>query len=202
MNDELKNMTIEASKLIERIMITLTDDVNDDVPDDVPTSKESNNELEEPTKLYLSWEDIQEPINNSVDVIKDDYDVILCITRGGLIPAGMLSYALNIKTIVNVNISSYNTNDKLDISSVRKMSKRDLKKLRKAKKVLIVDDIIDSGSTLIALDSYLRSVGLDTSYEKYSTFAIVTKKPDLSTYAVYDMSNQFEWVVFPWDSDK
>ena len=155
-----------------------------------------------PSKIEIDYSSIQTQMEKAAEIIGDSYDTILCITRGGLIPAGMLSYKLGIKDIVSVKIVSYDDDDNLAKSVVEKMSKRDIKKLKKAKRILVVDDIVDSGSTLIALHKYLSSaLGLDADElnEKYSTFSIVTKDIDFNDYSIYNLTGDKRWVVFPWD---
>lgn len=156
----------------------------------------------EPEKIKLSYSVIQAQMNKAASVISEEYDVILCITRGGLIPAGMLAYQLDIKDIVSVKIESYSDADLLVGSKVTKMSKRDIKKLKNAKRVLVVDDIVDSGSTLIALHKYLAAelkMESDDLNKKYSTFSIVTKDIAFNDYSIYNMTGDERWVVFPWD---
>ena len=157
---------------------------------------------DEPEKIKLSYSSIQAQMNKASKIISEDYDVILCITRGGLIPAGMLAYQLGIKDIISVKITTYDDNDLMVGSVVDKMSKRDIKKLKNAKKVLVVDDIVDSGSTLIVLHRYLENTLELDAYElnkKYSTFSIVTKDISFNDYSIYNMTGDKRWVVFPWD---
>jgi len=155
--------------------------------------EEKEVEEKEKEKLYLSFENIQKTIDNLPTYELKQYDTILCVTRGGLIPAGMLAYKLGIKTIVNIQVSSYN-GEKQGEMKLTPLSKKEIKILKNSSKILIVDDIVDTGNTIEAIDKYLKPFHLETD-----VFSIVTKMIDLNNYTLLDMTNDSRWVVFPWD---
>lgn len=157
--------------------------------EDIPTNAE---------KVYVKWDRLQDAINGLE--MPEDYDTILCITRGGLIPAGLMAYKLGIKDIVNIKISSYDDNDNQGSLAIEKLSKKDIKKLRKANKILIVDDIVDTGDTLDALLNYLYDDLKIDIVEDVSTFTIVTKDANYNDYYLSNMEEDDSWVVFPWDT--
>jgi len=149
-------------------------------------------------KVYISYEEITRHMNHAKLVIGNEYDTILCITRGGLIPAGMLAYQLDIKNVVNVKISSYNDNDEQEYVDVQSLSKKDLKILKRSNRVLVVDDIVDSGNTIEALDEYLYDE-LGKGFGELDIFSIVSKKSKLTKFSIYNMDDDDRWIVFPWD---
>lgn len=165
------------------------------------------NESTEAKKSYMSYSDIQTAIDNSsalkIAKVTKDIDTILCITRGGLVPAGMVAYNLGVKKIVTINISTYvgDSEDELSDSLVTPLSKKDIKILSKAKGVLIVDDIIDSGSTIKALDNYLISIVGKLENKNFRTFTIINKCEWLSNKVIslFDSVGDERWVIFPWD---
>ena len=77
---------------------------------------------------------------------KDNYkpDLILGLTRGGLVPAVMLSHFYNIKMIpVNLSLRDF----KSDLSLVNgELDQADID--ISCKNILVVDDILDSGESL------------------------------------------------------
>lgn len=129
----------------------------------------------------------------------DGFDTILCLTRGGLIPAGMLSYKYNVKNIINLNISSYTDDNKQGQIKLEALSERDILKLRNSKKFVIVDDIIDSGNTINATISYLLENDI-SYYDKGKVFSIVDKQQKDGRESLYDFSDDERWIVFPWDA--
>jgi len=170
-----------------------------------------NLELEEVVeKVNISWDSIQTHMDQFIEYdkarTKSDkmdgivgFDTILCLTRGGLIPAGMLSYKYNVKNIINLNISSYNDDNKQGQIKLEALSERDILKLRNSKKFVIVDDIIDSGNTINATISYLLENDI-SYYDKGKVFSIVDKQQKDGRESLYDFSNDKRWIVWPWDA--
>ena len=156
-------------------------------------------EAEESKKIKLTYDDIQSEMVKITPLKQLGYDTILCVTRGGLIPAGMIAYQLGINKIVNITASSYNGENIQDADvRITKLSKKDLKVLQNAKKVLIVDDIVDTGNTIDAVYAYLfKKIGLPAA--DFSTFSIVTKDTDYNDFFIYDLTGDDRWITFPWD---
>lgn len=172
--------------------------------DEIIKDCERDEQPQQVSKKYLSFAEIMQATQKLVDtsdIKEQEFDTILCITRGGLVPSGILAYALGIKNIVNISVSSYNENDEQGELKISKLSKKDFEKLRNAESVLVVDDICDTGDTLVAVYDYLKeqefSKGIDLDY--FYTFTVVTKQLGYSDYYLYDMSGDDSWVVFPWD---
>lgn len=122
--------------------------------------------------------------------LEQKFKAIVCITRGGLVPAAIISRELNIRVIETVCIASYhdyNTQGELDI----------LKGITPVlaenggEGVLIVDDLTDTGKTAAEVRGLLPK----------AHFAAVYAKPKgcplIDTF-VTEVS-QDTWIYFPWD---
>src|SRR5258708_29534458 len=55
----------------------------------------------------VSWDDLDEMVGALADEIGADYDVVLAITRGALVPAGMLAYRLGLRNILVAAVAFY-----------------------------------------------------------------------------------------------
>ena len=61
-------------------------------------------------KKVLYWSDIEEMVHKIVTDIQQcdqQFDRILCLARGGLIPGAMIAHKLNIRDVYSVAITSY-----------------------------------------------------------------------------------------------
>ncbi|MGN0913459.1 MAG: xanthine phosphoribosyltransferase, partial [Alphaproteobacteria bacterium] len=60
-------------------------------------------------KLYIKWDEFHNHAKELCEKIKQsgEYNKIVAISRGGLIPAGILAYELDIRNSQAINISSY-----------------------------------------------------------------------------------------------
>lgn len=144
--------------------------------------------------LILSWDMIYDTcITLSEKVIKDCYkiDVIIGISRGGLIPARIFSDIFNIYNIFIVAARYYkDINQKLEkpIISIN----ADINSLND-KNILIVDDLTDTGNTLLTL--------IDILQDRAKTIKTLTlyKKPKSKFIPDYYTDISDEWIVFPWE---
>ena len=146
------------------------------------------------TKQYLDWKDIEGQVYNIADKIYNEnlpkYDTILAIARGGLIPAQMLAYILNIKQVQMLGVKSRDNDGKVDYYGGPKL----------AGNVLIVDDINDSGLTFSAVSTY---ISLGVWYENIDviTYAALIKRHNTNFEdGIYGtIAKNEHWYFFPWD---
>ena len=141
-------------------------------------------------EIILSWSDVGEYITKiSIEVQAKiisnslkDYEVI-AIGNGGIIPATMLSYKLNIKPI---NI--FPLIDKQIIS--HKVPTLDPKK-----KYLLIDEIYDTGKTIDLVERSLMEMNYLKIFllKRYKTDSIRDKD------VCGKILNDSRWVVFPWE---
>tara|TARA_R110002051_G_C8676503_1_gene491152 strand:+ start:60 stop:512 length:453 start_codon:yes stop_codon:yes gene_type:complete len=121
---------------------------------------------------------------------------VIGLARGGLIPATIISYELDVP-LLSYAISSYEDNTKTGKFKVHQFVHfSDLKSLKEADPyVLVVDDICDTGETMQYI--YCK-LGLANIKAKYA--AVFTKnkhKEWLDHYGHVIPDNK--WIVFPWE---
>jgi hypothetical protein len=144
----------------------------------------------------LTWETFGDAAQELARVIADDGfrpDLILAIARGGLFVAGALGYALSVKNLHLMNVEFYNgVGSTLDmpvmlppVPSVVDFSQ---------KKVLIADDVADTGKTL----ELVRGFVADQVAEVRS--AVVYEKPTSLMKCDYVWKRTSRWINFPWST--
>lgn len=135
-------------------------------------------------------------ILTQIQETESKYDCIVGIGRGGLIPAVMLGYKLDLK-VYNLGISSYK--GKTQTSSFTVYQDFHFDDLSKDSKVLIVDDICDSGNT-INFVRHKANKTADTSGVICDYAALLTrdKTQDLVDFTGAIIEGD-EWIVYPWD---
>lgn len=140
-------------------------------------------------KIYISWTEFHQDVKNLCKKIKQtgkEYNKIVAISRGGFIPAGVISYELDIRNTSVVNIISYNgsTQTKLekidDIESVGVVDE----------KTLIIDDLSDTGQTIQVMRQ---------TFPKGTYVTIYAKEKGKSFPDIYEKAMPDNWLVFPWD---
>ncbi len=141
---------------------------------------------------YLDWNDIDKAIESLAISIKEDYDpdVLVGISRGGLIPAVRLSHLLNDLSMKVVHVQFYeNINETMDEPEIFGSYIQELEG-----NVLIVDDVADTGKTLkVVLDHISDKVEDEWKICTVAYKSTSSIEPD---YYVYETD---KWIVFPWE---
>lgn len=151
----------------------------------------------------LSWEDINRNcklLSNKIKKSNISFDTIISIQRGGNIPAMKLGSLMKITDIQSISIRTTASEDvkspRLRVPIVRVSSK--LCNICN-KRVLIVDDVVNTGMTLqIAVREILKYKPVICK-----TAALVLDKnnngnePKIDFYACQTP----DWVIFPWEDN-
>jgi xanthine phosphoribosyltransferase len=119
------------------------------------------------------------------------FDTVVCITRGGLVPAAVVARELNVRTIETVCIASYHDYKSQGGLELIKSVSDDIKATR-GKGVLIVDDLVDTGKTAKMVRELLPEAHFATVYAK------PMGRPQVDTF-ITEVS-QDTWIYFPWDT--
>jgi hypoxanthine phosphoribosyltransferase len=121
------------------------------------------------------------------------YDLIIGIARGGLIPACIISHQLYDIPVMSIGVSSYNK----DKTTHSQIIYQDISPtLLTNKKVLVVDDLVDSGCTLKTIKDYYC---LSTNAIIHTAVLITkTKTKFLPDFSLKTTSHDI-WITFPYE---
>jgi len=119
------------------------------------------------------------------------FDSIVCITRGGLVPAAIVARELNVRMIETVCIASYQDyRNQGELKLIKEVAPAIVS--TGGKGVLIVDDLVDTGKTAKVVRQLLPTAHFATVYAK------PMGRPQVDTF-VTEVS-QDTWIYFPWDT--
>ncbi len=144
---------------------------------------------------FVSWAEFErlvEELVSKIEASNQTYDIIIGIARGGIPAALEIANRLNLK-IDFVTIKSYlndHTKQKPKILSklIEKVENR---------RILIVDDIIDSGDTMETIIEWLNQ----QKPESIETTALFVK-PWSKFIPTYTVGVVKEWIIFPWEDNE
>ncbi|MEU6174571.1 phosphoribosyltransferase [Streptantibioticus parmotrematis] len=120
-------------------------------------------------------------------------DIILSIARGGLFVAGALGYALDVKNLHVMNVEFYTgVGTTLDMPVVLPPVPNvvDLRE----KKVLVADDVADTGRTLKLVHDFCAGNVADVRC------AVIYEKPQSLVRCDYVWKHTDRWINFPWST--
>jgi uncharacterized protein len=154
-----------------------------------------------PAREVLSWDDFGEASRQlATEVLQSGFrpDVVIAIARGGLLLAGAISYALGTKNCGSINVEFYTGVDERLPEPVLSGPMLDAPALA-GKRVLVVDDVSDSGHTLALVVALLRDSALDHNAAEVRTATLYTK-PRTVLVPDYTWRETDGWIVFPWSA--
>ncbi len=149
-----------------------------------------------PDREILDWHEFGEASRElAIQVHGSGFqpDIVVAIARGGLLLAGSVAYALDVKSCGAINVEFYSgvevrldepvlLSPMLDTPSVS------------GQRVLVVDDVSDSGRTLAMVLALLVTAGADVrSLCLYS-------KPQTVLEPDFVWRRTSKWIAFPWSS--
>ncbi|MDX1809613.1 MAG: phosphoribosyltransferase family protein [Sulfurospirillaceae bacterium] len=140
---------------------------------------------------FYSYEEFKVDVNMLAKEIKTfKPDVILAIARGGMTLGHFIAEALEMRDLYSINSIHYDETRKLNTIDIF-----NIPDLSKAKRVVIVDDIIDSGETMIEVIKVISQKYPDVEIKVASVFykEKALLRPDFTA------REATEWIEFFWD---
>jgi len=123
---------------------------------------------------------------------KGPFEAIVCITRGGLVPAAIVARELDLRFIETVCVTSYRERGQGEVKVLKAVGPA-VRAIGDGKGILIVDDLTDTGKTATVVREMLPGAHFATVYAK------PLGAPLCDTF-VTEVS-QDTWIHFPWDLD-
>lgn len=121
------------------------------------------------------------------------FAAIVAIARGGLVPAAIVARELNIRVVESVSMKSYAHQNQGDVAVLKAIAQEIMDQNAAGKKILIIDDLVDTGATARVVRELLPGAHLATVYAK-------PKGRDMVDTFITEVS-QDTWIYFPWDLD-
>src|SRR4030088_1031370 len=118
------------------------------------------------------------------------FQAIVAITRGGLVPAGIVARELGVRVIETICVASYNNITPGELRLLKPVADAIL--ALGGQGVLIVDDLVDTGRTAKLVREVLPRA------HSASVYAKPLGKPMVDTF-ITEVS-QDTWIFFPWDT--
>lgn len=151
----------------------------------------------------LTWQGFGDACRQIAQQIADSGwmpDLIVAIARGGMLPAGAISYALGVKANGAINVEFYTGVGKTMLEPEILEPYMDISSLE-GKRVLIVDDVADSGKTLKLIMDLIAKEGLSMGSDSAKVdarSATIYLKPTSIIKPDYVFKQTDKWINFPW----
>ncbi len=145
----------------------------------------------------VTWTDVEKWCSSIRDQVIDSFvpDMIIGLSRGGLVPARILSDTLWIKDLISIKTEHWG----ITATKSGKAILRDPGKLNlNGRKVLIVDDITDTGQSMKLAYDFVKSQ--EPAEVKTATMLHITRSSFIPDFygELVDQKN-WAWFIFPWN---
>jgi uncharacterized protein len=146
----------------------------------------------------MTWDDLGAGARELAQAVADEGwipDIVLGIARGGLLIAGALGYSLGVKNTFTMNVEFYTgVDERLDMPMILPPVP-DLVDFAETK-VLIADDVADTGETLKAVHEFLEGKVAEVRS------AVLYEKPRSAVKCEYVWRRTDRWITFPWSAEE
>ncbi|PWU22672.1 phosphoribosyltransferase [Candidatus Cerribacteria bacterium 'Amazon FNV 2010 28 9'] len=122
----------------------------------------------------------------------ESFDRIVALAQGGTVIARAVSDHIGVKNVSSIQISFYTG---IESKTKTPVITQSLPVTIKGERVLIIDDIADSGETLLMASEYMRWHGAEES----KTATLVVKPWTKKTPDFWYHKTQ-AWIVYPWET--
>lgn len=137
----------------------------------------------------IEWSEVDKLTSSLADTCKNQpnpWKGILIISRGGLVPGGILAQKLGIKNVRVICLASYKDKTRGELQVLHRPDDIEAK----GKDWIIIDDLADSGATL----RYVKGFYPDAYY-----VTLITKPQGRGLSTSATEYPQDTWIAFPWE---
>ena len=145
-------------------------------------------------KEYIGWADVMDLVDRLLTILPRDYDIIMAVTRGGMIPASLISYRGRFRTIMVAVEQPPSDVDELFANPTFLQFPADPQ--LKGKRVLVVDSVWSTARSMIAVKTRVEQAGAraDLCVLHFRTAdAWGELRPD------FIAEGTDAWIVYPWE---
>ena len=148
----------------------------------------------------LTWEDVDRLIQHMLPQFETEFDAMLIITRGGIIPGGMLAEAMNIKHILTaaVDFPAEMERERSGLFAWPRFIQFPEDDILRGRRCLVVDDVWGSGRTITAVKNHISAAG------GFSWTCVMHFNPNRSLFGNlrpdYYAAVTDAFIIYPWEA--
>jgi hypothetical protein len=150
----------------------------------------------------LTWEDVDKLIDHLLPQFETEFEAMVIITRGGVIPGGLLAEAMGISAILTaaVDFPAQMEMEKAKLMAWPQFIQFPEEKAVRGRRTLVVDDVWGSGRTITSVKIRISAAGglPSTCVLHFNPYRNLfgTSRPDY--YAAVTDAH----IIYPWEIDR
>ena len=155
-----------------------------------------------PRREVLTWRDVDRLLDELLPQFRREFTAMVMITRGGIIPGGMLAESMDITHLLTaaVDFPSANQGDQTSLMAWPDFLQFPAADLLVGRPTLIVDDVWGSGRTITAVKNRVSAAGgfPETCVLHFNPYRNLFGKVRPDYYAAVTDA----YIIFPWEIDR
>lgn len=150
----------------------------------------------------LRWEEVDRLMDYLLPQFETEYEGMVMITRGGIIPGGMLAEAMGLTLILNaaVDFPAEIEREKSGLFAWPRFLQFPDDELLRARRILVVDDVWGSGRTITAVKNRVSAAG------GFPSTCVLHFNPHRNLFGNhrpdYYAAITDAFIVYPWEIDR
>ena len=155
-----------------------------------------------PRNLVLTWDDVDRLIDSLLPKFRGEFDALLMVTRGGIIPGGLLAEKMGLTVLLTaaVDFPALLEAERTSLLAWPTFLQFPADDLLRGRRVLCVDDVWGSGRTMTAVKNRVSAAGgfPETGVLHFNPYRSLfgTLRPD------YYADATDAYVIYPWEIDR
>jgi hypoxanthine phosphoribosyltransferase len=150
----------------------------------------------------LSWSEVERLIDHLVPQFTTEYEAMMIITRGGIVPGGMLSEILDIKHVLTaaVDFPFEDRRQQAKLLAWPQFIQFPDDQQLVGRRVLVVDDVWGSGRTITAVKNRVSAAGgqASTCVLHFNPYRSLFSQAEPDYFAAITDAH----IVYPWEAHR
>lgn len=155
--------------------------------------------MEQMRQEILAWDEVDKLIDHLLPQFEGEYDAMVLITRGGIVPGGLLADAMNITHILTaaVDFPAQMEMEKMGLLAWPRYLQFPEEGLLRDRRTLIVDDVWGSGRTITSVKNRVVAAGgfPSTCVLHFNPYRSLFSNARPNYYAAITDAH----IVYPWE---
>ena len=156
--------------------------------------------MDQMRRELLTWNDVDSLIDHLVPQFEGGFEAMMIITRGGIIPGGLLAEALDITHILTAAVDFPSQVEQSGLYAWPRFLQVPEDELLRDRRTLLVDDVWGSGRTITSVKNRVVSAG------GYPFTCVLHFNPNRSLFSEaqpnYYAATTDAYIVYPWEIDR
>lgn len=156
--------------------------------------------MDQMRRELLTWKDVDSLIDHLVPQFEGDFEAMVMITRGGIIPGGLLAEAMDITHILTAAVDFPSQIEQTGLYAWPRFLQFPEDQLLRDRRTLLVDDVWGSGRTITSVKNRVVAAG------GYPFTCVLHFNPNRSLFSEaqpnYYAATTDAYIVYPWEIDR